>query len=259
MNENQDLNELLIDLGLTKLQAKVYIALTRLEAATGRAVAKAANVVPADVYRVLFELSEKGLLEKVLAKPSLYRAVPLQYGITILLKHKENKVDQIKNAIPKILKNEQVQYKKEDQHLIRYEEGKGASMPTIDGFFKTATSSPDLMTNYREAMIGQDIIGHLLLDRIAHGVKIREILSRNQTAKASLAFLKLQKTSLYEVRYIDGPEPAHLLIKDHKQVYVSTEINKPSAELPHLYFSNPCLVSIIQEWFDNLWNKCSKV
>ena len=258
MNE-ADLNQLLISLDLTKLQAKVYIALARLDMATGRATAKAANVAPADIYRVLFELSEKGLVQKVLAKPSLYKAVSLQDGIAILLNRRETQTDLIKAVIPEIIENEKTSNKKEEEPFIYFEAGKGAFFAITDNIFKSATISLDLITNFREAMQGQEIIGCLLLDLLTHRVRIREILSRNQMSKPSINFMKCQKTGFYEVRYIDYPEPVHLIIKDRKEVFVSTKINATINKLPHLYFSNPVLITIIQQWFDNLWDKCSKV
>ena len=51
----------LVNLGLTVLQAKVYLSLAKSGVSTGRATAKAAKVASQDVYRVLIELQEKGI------------------------------------------------------------------------------------------------------------------------------------------------------------------------------------------------------
>ncbi|MCW4019121.1 MAG: hypothetical protein NWF00_10680 [Candidatus Bathyarchaeota archaeon] len=78
----------LVNLGLTVLQAKVYLALVTVGTTTGRITAKAANVASQDVYRVLTELQEKGLAEKIIAKPNKYKPTPVQNGISALLKQK---------------------------------------------------------------------------------------------------------------------------------------------------------------------------
>jgi sugar-specific transcriptional regulator TrmB len=70
------------------LQAKVYIALAKLGTLTGRVTAKEAKVASQDVYRVLAELEEKNLVEKIIVTPNKYRPVPVQDVLSILLKQK---------------------------------------------------------------------------------------------------------------------------------------------------------------------------
>jgi sugar-specific transcriptional regulator TrmB len=93
----------LIKLGLTVLQARVYIALIKFGASTGKAAARAAQVAPQDVYRVLSELQEKGLVEKIISKPPLYRATIIQLGISMLLQEKQEEYITTKKQAETIL------------------------------------------------------------------------------------------------------------------------------------------------------------
>jgi sugar-specific transcriptional regulator TrmB len=97
--------ETLVNLGLTVLQARVYIALSRLGTQTGRATAKAARVAPQDVYRVLSELQEKGLIEKIISKPNQYRSAPVIQGLSMLLHDRNQQTYRLKKAVSKICKN----------------------------------------------------------------------------------------------------------------------------------------------------------
>ena len=102
----------LMELGLTGLQSKVYLTLAAMEKANGKTLWKSSGVARQDVYRILDELQNKGLIEKILATPMQYKAIPLQEGLSILLKRKakqyketEIKVDYLKQRLHKINKN----------------------------------------------------------------------------------------------------------------------------------------------------------
>ena len=56
--------KILMDLGLTLLQAKAYLALSQLGKATVKTISKTANVARQDVYRVMLALEKLGLAEK---------------------------------------------------------------------------------------------------------------------------------------------------------------------------------------------------
>ncbi|MCW4018846.1 MAG: hypothetical protein NWF00_09260 [Candidatus Bathyarchaeota archaeon] len=93
----------IVKLGLTFLQAKVYLALVTLGTSTGRTAAKVAKVASQDVYRVLAELQEKGLVEKVIGKPNRYNPTPIQEGICLLLKRKAKEYKENERKAEEIL------------------------------------------------------------------------------------------------------------------------------------------------------------
>ncbi|AFZ73243.1 TrmB family transcriptional regulator [Natronobacterium gregoryi] len=65
-------------LGLTSYEAKVFIALHRLEAGTARDVARITDVPRSQVYTVAESLEERGLLEIQQSSPIRYRPVSLE-------------------------------------------------------------------------------------------------------------------------------------------------------------------------------------
>jgi sugar-specific transcriptional regulator TrmB len=257
MDSINDIYELLMQLQLTKLQAKVYIGVTKSGAVTGRAAAKAANIAPADVYRVLLELIEKGLIYKLLAKPNMFKAVPLSDGISILVGQREEQINNVKKVIKEVVEREQASSNQQNNpSFIFLQSGKGAFGQIIPKVLQSASTSIDFIRNFRDSMYGHDTMSKVELDLMSKGVKIREIISVTKPSKASNVFLRLLKNPMFEVRFIDYPEPASIVIKDRTEAYVSTEINDAAIDLPHLCFSNRILVRITQEWYDDLWKKC---
>lgn len=70
--------EMLSDFGLTRNQAKVYIATAQLGLSSVGQISKLSKVRREDVYRVLPKLEKKGLIEKLLGTPTKIRATPIK-------------------------------------------------------------------------------------------------------------------------------------------------------------------------------------
>jgi sugar-specific transcriptional regulator TrmB len=80
------------ELGLSLLQAKVYLALVKLGThSTVKAISICSKVARQDVYRTITELREFGLVEMVIGNPALFRAIPLQETVSILMEKKKPK------------------------------------------------------------------------------------------------------------------------------------------------------------------------
>jgi len=79
-----------MDFGLTRNQAKVYVAVARLRLASVGKISKVAKVRREDVYRILPKLQKMGLVEKLLGTPTKIRATPVEEALSLLIKHKED-------------------------------------------------------------------------------------------------------------------------------------------------------------------------
>ena len=74
------------DLGVTESQGNVYLALLRLGVASKAAtIAKFSNTPRQDVYRLLMELQQIGIVQKIITKPAMFRAIPPKETVDILL------------------------------------------------------------------------------------------------------------------------------------------------------------------------------
>jgi sugar-specific transcriptional regulator TrmB len=80
MLSNDETIYLLMDLGLTCSQAKAYLALTVLKKAEAKKIARVSCIARQDIYRIMPELERIGLVEKLIATPVLYGAIPLYEG-----------------------------------------------------------------------------------------------------------------------------------------------------------------------------------
>jgi sugar-specific transcriptional regulator TrmB len=76
-------------LGLSTSQVKVYLALLELEKATAKTIAKHSKVARQEAYRVLAELQEKGLVEKIIEIPTKFKPIPIEDCIYLLIERKK--------------------------------------------------------------------------------------------------------------------------------------------------------------------------
>jgi sugar-specific transcriptional regulator TrmB len=251
--------ETLISLGLTVLQAKVYVALAKLGTATSHSTAKEAKVASQDVYRVLSELQETGLVEKIIAKPNMYHAMPLSKGLSMLLSRRKKQTKQLEktaNLISKEFDSALHAVEKTEIGsfvLIQKEEPiKSKALELLD----TAQISLDLMHDTRDTAMYSEFYD-ISRKLAAREVKVRDLVSKsNQNLQVTRAFIAvIQKHPAFHVKYLEAPTPAKLIIKDNREVLISTTI-KPNILLQtFLWSDNPILVQIIQQWFSNIWEK----
>ncbi|MGD0204801.1 MAG: helix-turn-helix domain-containing protein [Candidatus Bathyarchaeia archaeon] len=91
---NDENTDLLLGLGLSLNQARVYLAILKLEKTTVGQVAKFSKVRREDVYRILPSLEKMGLIERLIGKPTEVRATPISDALTFLVSEEKSKFDE---------------------------------------------------------------------------------------------------------------------------------------------------------------------
>jgi sugar-specific transcriptional regulator TrmB len=247
----------LVDLGLSGLQAKAYIVLATSNPLSGRTLARTAKVSPQDIYRVLNELAEKGIVKKIISKPNKYCASPLDEGLRALLKQRQEKTEQLeKNAeiIAKETKINQVTEDDTNEFIIIPKREPNAKM--TEKIFRTAQISIDLINDTEEILELHETNRELKREAIQKGVRFRHIFGKKENKQELPAtFLKFaKKNDLVQIKTLDYPAPARLIIKDSKEVFFSTNLKPGTSLQPFLWTNNTVMVKMIQQWFDNLWS-----
>ena len=95
--------EILMKLGLSPNEARVYLGTLKTGVSTAKIIAKTSVVGREDVYRVLPALQELGLIRKYIGAPSKYEAIPPDEALKILLYQREEENVQLKNKASEFL------------------------------------------------------------------------------------------------------------------------------------------------------------
>jgi sugar-specific transcriptional regulator TrmB len=250
--------EALTCLGLTVLQAKVYLALTSSGKATIKTISKTANVARQDIYRLVAELQELGIVEKIIAAPNEFRAIPLRDGTNILLKRKQKEnSDAHKKALKLIQRhkdeNTNAQPEEEKPQFIMIPEKKALTLRLKEPI-ETAQESIDSTCSWKKFPNELGILAEAVEKALRRGVKIRFVIEKpehtNSLPKTAQVFMK---NPYFKLRTIPYPPTGILCIIDKKEVLLATSTAGSTVGSPALWTSNPSLLAIVQEYFEQMW------
>jgi sugar-specific transcriptional regulator TrmB len=256
---HEEATQTLTGLGFTVSQAKVYLALCALEKATARTLSQHSKVARQEVYRILDELHERGLVEKIIAAPTEFKPVPMEECLSILIERKKSEISETqkkatkllrklkKTTAKKTLQEEVLQFSliSEREALIRLRKAAEAAQASID-FISRAKS-----------FLQGSVIFEKSLDRaLAKGVKIRGIVEEsekpNSFQKIAQAFMK---NPSFKLKIISSPPNVRLGIYDKKEVSFVAFPNCDMTMSPILWTNNLSFVSTMLEYFEMLWSK----
>jgi len=254
----------LIKLGLTSIQAKVYIALNKLGNTNIKTISNSAKLDRANLYRTISQLQDIGLVQLLLGKPNTYRALSIQDAIQLLLLKKTQEFDEIKKDTLKTIKRlkvKEIQNYPINDDSFQIAPGGGQEIVFMTAFNKTRSSydgiakSSDLL-KWIIAASRNNVIMKLL----RRGINFRFVLFNDVQKTELLKVLERKKTltklkGTLKIRLVDYLPEAVLGIIDGKEVFIHTKPLPDWVGTPCLRSNNVCLVGITNKYFEALWSK----
>lgn len=254
MNNKEYLNALM-KFGLSYLQARVYLGLVGLEKANVQTISKVSNVVRQDIYRIMPSLLKLGLVEKIVSKPTMYKATQLKLGLSILLRKKENEFIELQKKESWFLNNFNSSRLEttilEDKTSFRIISETTLLLKMHKELIQNTRKNIDSVIPFvpSTAELSEEFI-YLSDSKLTEGsVDIRLITSESN--KSILEKPKLTENTRLNIRYIGVSIPFGLHIFDKKEVTLSLST---SNSLPCLWSNNPNILFLAQNYFGLLWN-----
>jgi predicted transcriptional regulator len=257
--------DVLNKLGLTTLQAKVYWILCRLGQATIRTISRSGQLDRAEVYRAVYELQEKGLVEKMVTNPIRFMPIPPSEGLKILLKRKTKEYKEIetktKNLVQKVEKGEEKETQGEEGCQFLFIPKDEAMWRHFLKRYETVRANFDaiLPVETLNLLMSEDLIFNKSFEK---GVTLRLLTCDAEDNGHLLENIsKIIGKGSFEVRYISGSRVRPFRILDKKEVFIGTQKNFKINCLKHpanVWSSNENIVAIFQDYFDYLWQTAAK-
>jgi hypothetical protein len=256
---NDDDNaKILEELGLTASQARVYFASVKFGKATAKDIWRESGVGRQEVYRILSELLEMGLIEKEIATPVEFSSLPLSWGVTILLNQKRNEICKLEGKAKALMgtNKEDSMLKPQDSEFIilprKYlMEGRGANS------YKNARDAVEIIGPMKRILgIFAYNLG-IYSDIVQKGVQLKVITDKpdayqyEQLIKETAALFPRQNFNLRSVTAL--PEIG-LSIIDGKEIYFCLYPGKSLFEDILLWSNSPPLIVLAQKYFETVWN-----
>lgn len=245
----------LMDLGLTALQAKVYVGLVRLGNPTANATAKFSKVARQEVYRITNELMEMGLVSRIVTTPTKFKPLPLKDAISFLLERRIKKTRELQVEAAKLVKEaakKGVAIQQDSFEFLEIPE-KGP-WPKKCQVMMHPLETFDLLTSLRRFTSWITSDAEKYRKALKRGVKIRVIIEKPQSNSPILRIINaLRRDPAFMIRYLLTPPQVVLIIADKKEVALATSPLKPAGP-PYLFSNHPSFVLLVQEHFETAWN-----
>jgi hypothetical protein len=262
MSFNQE-TTVLEKLGLTSSQATVYLAMFSLGAPTARVLYKKVGVARQDVYRILSELEEMGLVERILVKPARFRPTPIKNALSILLDQKYNEAAELRRQANELFVSSKKWVIAKTEFLPKqgFEVGRVyTNDPRVKAAFSGVKNSARLLEGNIDWVIFASFIGDMKR-LLSKGLRFKLITQTATMQQKMPEFMDvLRKHPCFEIRVLPALFQTKLILFDDREVavwYESTStyqnLKKPQA----LWSTNTGLIELASNYFEVLWKNAS--
>lgn len=202
-----------------------------------------------------------GLVMRILGRPTLYKAMPLEEGILTLLERKKKQYYKVHNKAEKLLRSTSVKGLSQKIAVEEFKIRSYTRKSELSMYAQTAKNgknSIDLMLNNRVFVDGVINMPEPHIKSLKQGVKYRVITQKIDLKPIWNSLQKLMAHSNFQLRFTPDLPPVLFAIKDEKVVGVALSAEGGIGEGQHLEFQHSGLREVFQIYFDNLWNQAYK-
>jgi sugar-specific transcriptional regulator TrmB len=247
-------------LGLTELQAKTYLTLIRFERAEIKKISEVSKIARQDLYRIIPVLEELGLVDKIVATPSIYKAIPLSEGSMSLFQKRSDEHARLKNSLELLIaqsaENCTSDYEEKDIQFVITSERKR----WVAKFEKAYSESL-----HTDIMVPGDGLNNFVFNfyeclsiALSKGAQIRVIAQNAGIHPATAEKLeKLQANPHFRLKYTE------LTFDFGVATFYNREVNiaLSNKEVPSLWTNNRQILKIAQMIFESEWkaNNCPEL
>jgi sugar-specific transcriptional regulator TrmB len=256
---NEENTDLLLGLGLSLNQARVYLAILKLEKSTVAKAAKFSRVRREDVYRIMPSLEKMGLIERLMGKPTVIRATPISDALSFLVAEEKTKSDDrltgMRSRVQKLsLKDWKQPLPGEESIYILIAEKKAILAKTSE-LIRNSRREVALIADKARIIPTLSQFSEECRQAIKKGSQICLIFEGDSTDV--LLKEKVQKlidgTSVH-IKFHRVPLN-HFIMSDDKEALITTSKESGLGESPSLWTNNSNLLGVLRTSFESDWKE----
>ncbi len=243
----------------------MYLALTKLRKADAKAIYKSATVARQDIYRILAGLQEKGLVEKVVATPAEFKAVPIEWCVPILVEHIKNMLSENErvaaNTLRKLNENSENGLIERESKFTLVPKNTELFCRSAKELIENTHKNIDMAITSKRLRFIITLFSEEFKRALERGVKFRIITEHNENVNLTTKSLKALRHPLFEIKHLPSHReiPTSTWISDSKRMFIVTsEMTSASCEVSSLWTDNPQITAELQDYFESLWSKTQK-
>ena len=254
---NDENTDLLLSLGLSLNQAKVYLAILKLEKTTAGQIAKFSKVRREDVYRLLPALEKMGLIERLMGKPMEIRATPISDALSFLVSEEKNKFDErlkgMKITVQRLSNNDWKMPISEKESLYILIAEKKAILAKTSGLIRNSKKEVALIADKVRLLPILSQFSDECKRAIKKGAQIRLIFEGvNTDILLEEKVKKIINGASIHVKFHQEPLN-HFIMSDDKEAMITTTKESGLGESPSLWTNNSNLIGLLRTGFEYDW------
>ena len=256
---NDENTDLLLGLGLSLNQARVYLAVLKLEKTTVGQVAKFSKVRREDVYRILPSLEKMGLIERLLGKPTEVRATPISDALSLLVSEEKTKSDErltgMRSSVQRLSLKDWTQPLPGEESIYILIAEKKAILAKTSELIRNSRKEVALIADKGRIMPVLSQFSVECKQAIKKGAVIRLIFEGD--SPDGLLKEKVQKLiggASVHVKFHREPLN-HFIMSDDKEGLITASKEGGLGASPSLWTNNSNLIGVLRTGFESDWEK----
>jgi sugar-specific transcriptional regulator TrmB len=247
----------LVGLGLSVRQARVYLALLRAGVARVQVVSDLSRVHRQEVYRVLDVLQQMGLVVRKVSNPATFSVTPLSEAVKLLLGQKTCELDLVAKRAEQLSKRLSSSAGSLEEFTLRpcfgevVEADRGRHYRVaIKGVHKVF----EVVTGWRRFKQLSIHFDTQLLGALRRSVAVHLVTEKPPLQPLPKWVSVAQaKYPLFELRTMPEQPTAAITIFDHKQAAIAYNPNISLTKGPEMWTENTALAALAQAYFKTVW------
>ncbi|HSV49781.1 MAG TPA: helix-turn-helix domain-containing protein [Candidatus Acidoferrales bacterium] len=251
----------LVGLGLSGRQARVYLALLRAGDAKAKGLAELAQVERQEVYGLVEALRELGLVEVNLTVPTSYTPTPIAEGIKLLIEQKTDELTSIS------IKAQQLSTKLNTQTLAASAAPSQCFGSICDGYrgkkylkaIQETQHTIDAVTSWTRFKQQSFRFENHFKAALKKGIVLCFVIEKPLNHQLPKWVKTTQeKYPNLSIKTQSNPVSASVAIFDQNKAAIAFNTNASLSKGPDLWTTNPALTAICQAYFDTVWKQTKK-
>lgn len=253
----QNAIHLLMQLGFTEAQAKIYLTLIKTGETDAKTLVKESNISNQVTYRTLDELITKGIVEKKLSIPNKYQAIPLEATADLVLNAKAEEYTSVLEKTNQLLS----QYNKENflneknqDYSISIVEGKDTIINRSRAAHARSLVSVAVCSTFQRWIQMDREINETIQNAVERGVFYRIVVEKPEGELCLPDEInKLLAKKNFQLKITNHKLKVNAAIFDEKMCSFSLYPTKNIAESPMIWTNQPSIIAGFQEYFKKIW------
>jgi sugar-specific transcriptional regulator TrmB len=247
-----------VGLGLSRRQARVYLALLKIGEAKANAVSNVSLVNRQDIYIVLESLQQIGLVQKRITYPSTFTATPINQALQALLQQKMQELKIINKKIKTLTKK----YHRPTEHT-NIQDQKPSLGTVFEGnhdkknrnAIQNVQQSIDAIIAWKQFRQITTLYETQLKAALKKGVAVRIITQKLPNHTLPNWINTAIKNPNFQLKTLGARPTATLTIFDNTQVAIAFSNTTTLRNGPYLWTINPTLITLTQTYFNTTWKQ----